>query len=691
MCNSARSKRYRNLLGQLYIAFAVVIITTLSACNSTTSPHAIAHPTKIKSQTEEPTLLSQESFAGTQPAPEFPALDWLNTARPLSMAELRGKVVLLDFWTYGCINCMHVIPDLKRLEEKYADELVVIGVHSAKFDNEGDTDNLRQIILRYELAHPVINDKDFTVWRMYGARAWPTFVIIDPAGNIAGKHSGEGIYETFDHIIGSLVSEFAARGQIDRRSLDLKLEREGLPETILSFPGKVLADAAGNRLFIADTNHNRVIVADLKSYEIECVIGGEERGLVDGDFRTARFHHPQGMALGANGRVLYVADTENHAIRAVDLMSETVETIAGTGQQSHLYPGRAGQATEVALNSPWDLELIGDQLYIAMAGSHQLWRIDLSSGIIAPWAGSGREGIDDGRLEWATLAQPSGLTTDGKWIYFADSEASAIRAAGLEASGMSGVKTLVGTGLFDFGDEDGVGNKARLQHALGIAYYSEDELLYVADTYNSKIKTIDPRTREARTLLGEEHGWRDGESPLFYEPGGVDIAGDRLYVADTNNHAIRVIDLNTRDTSTVVLRDPEGRLSLMEECESKCITLEAQTVGAGAGTIRLNVILPRGYKVNDMAPFSLSWQPNDLVSFAEGETQYRVVEPNFPLEIPASFAVGQQTVDADLTVYYCQIGKESLCLIDRARLQVPLQVQEVGGAVLRLKYVLAAP
>ncbi len=493
------------------------------------------------------------SYAGTEPAPEFPALDWLNTGRPLTVADLRGKVVVLDFWTYGCINCQHVIPDLKRLEEKYAGELVVVGVHSAKFEHEGDTDNIRQIVLRYELEHPVLNDKDFILWRTYGVRAWPTLAIIDPAGNVVGQHSGEGIYDLFDQVIGGLVAEFDARGQIDRAPLDLELEQEGWEEGDLAFPGKVLADAEGSRLFVADSNHNRVLVAHLETYEVQHVIGGPGSGFSDGDFSTARFYRPQGMALSADGRTLYVADTENHAIRAVDLEDGRVRTIAGTGKQTRTYPGREGRGTEVALNSPWDLELLGDDLYVAMAGSHQLWHMDLSGGVIGPWAGSGREGINGGALSSASLAQPSGLTTDGDWIYFADSEASAIRAASLEAGGL--VRRIVGTGLFDFGDADGMGDTVRLQHPLGVVYSPSDGLLYVADTYNSKIKAVDPESREARTFVGGEgQGSRDGTEPLFYEPGGVDLAEGRLYVADTNNHAIRVVDLATGETATVVFQ-----------------------------------------------------------------------------------------------------------------------------------------
>ncbi|RME60181.1 MAG: hypothetical protein D6790_09720, partial [Caldilineae bacterium] len=229
-------------------------------------------------------------------APEFPPdLEWLNTEQPLSLAQLRGKIVLLDFWTYGCVNCLHNIPYLKQLEARYPDELVVIGVHSAKFATEGQTENIRQVILRYGLEHPVVNDKDLRVWHRWNVKAWPTLVLIDPAGNLAGLHVGENFYGPFNTLIRQLIDAFDARGLLDRTPLRFRLEREGLPQTILSFPGKVLADARGNRLFIADTNHNRIVIADRQSGEVLALAGSGADGFADGDYATAAFAWPQGM------------------------------------------------------------------------------------------------------------------------------------------------------------------------------------------------------------------------------------------------------------------------------------------------------------------------------------------------------------------------------------------------------------
>ncbi len=486
---------------------------------------------------------------GTPHAPEFPAgLDWLNTDGPLRLDELRGKVVLLDFWASCCINCQHVIPDLKRLERKYPDELVVIGVHSAKFLAERATDTIRTAILQYEIEYPVVNDSAMRLWELYGVRAWPTLALIDPAGRVVSQKSGEGAFEVFDGAIAELIAEFDERGELDRRPLEFSRERERLPASVLSFPGKVLADAASGRLFIADSNHNRILIVSLAEGVLVETIGSGDAGLADGDFSRAAFDHPQGLAL--HGQSLYVADTGNHAIRLLDLARRRVETIAGTGGQATIC-NRSGPGPATSLNSPWALVVHGGVLYIAMAGSHQIWRMDLATKYVQPHAGSGGEGRVDGPLLSAALAQPSGLTADGEKLYFADSEVSAVRSADIHPDGR--VETIVGGDLFEFGDRDGTGLDVRLQHPLGIACNNGD--LYVADTYNNKIKRVRRQDGSAETVLGTGHaGLAGGDRPEFHGPAGLSIARGMLYIADTNNHAIRVADLHTGRVETLRIR-----------------------------------------------------------------------------------------------------------------------------------------
>jgi thiol-disulfide isomerase/thioredoxin len=479
-------------------------------------------------------------------APELSgAVAWLNVPAPLTLEGLRGKVVLLDFWTYGCINCIHILPDLARLEARFPDELVVIGVHAAKFANEKATENIRQIIRRYGIRHPVANDAEFRIWRAYTVRAWPSRVIIDPAGYVVGAASGEGNYEGFEQAIEAVIRVFDERGQIDRTPLAMTLEHQESADTPLMFPGKLLATP--DRIFVSDSSHHQIAVLSHDGAVLDRV-GSGSMGKADGDFASAQFNTPHGLAMV--GDRLWVADTNNHLIRSVDFAQRRVTTEAGTGVQC-TWQEDGGRATTVALNSPWDIAVEGSLLFIAMAGPHQIWMLEHTRGILWPYAGSGQEARLDGSIESAAFAQPSGLALAGGVLYVADAESNIVRAIDLPPK--NEVRTLVGGDLFEFGDKDGTGDTVRLQHPLGLAWH--DGRLVIADTYNHKIKLLDPAKRKVWTLAGTgEPGHRDGagRKARFYEPGGVSLVGDTILVADTNNHAIRSVNARTGETGTVL-------------------------------------------------------------------------------------------------------------------------------------------
>lgn len=490
---------------------------------------------------------------GVQAAPELDGgVAWINTGKPVKLADLRGKVVILDFWTLCCINCIHTLPDLAKLERKYPNELVVIGVHSPKFDNEKETNSIRKAVLRYEIHHPVVNDADRKIWDAYEASAWPTIVLIDPEGKINGVGSGEGLYKALDERIAKMIKEHREKKTLNEKPIRFDSAQFRDKPTPLYFPGKVLADAKGKRIFIADSTHHRIVIVSDTGEKI-AIAGQGNPGPTDGSFADARFDDPQGMALSADGNTLYVADRRNHLLRALDLKEQKVRTIAGTGEQDR-DRGEGGPALQRGLNSPWALWLDGDRLFIAMAGHHQIWTLDLKQNYLEPYAGDGRENIKDGPLFAARFAQCSGLTSDGKYLYVADPEVSAIRRVPMNGKGR--VDTLIGTHLFEFGDRDGFGyteveaKRAQIQHALGVAY--ADGLVYIADTYNNKIRTIDVKTTETKTFLGGKP--KEGEEPLFNEPAGLSIADGKLYVADTNAHRIRVVDLKTKAVSTLPIK-----------------------------------------------------------------------------------------------------------------------------------------
>ncbi|MBW4669513.1 MAG: redoxin domain-containing protein [Cyanomargarita calcarea GSE-NOS-MK-12-04C] len=482
-------------------------------------------------------------------SPQLPQnYPWLNTDKPLSLKEFKGRIVVLDFWTYCCINCLHILPDLKYLEQKYKDSLTVIGVHSAKFDNEKEIENIRQAILRYDIEHPVIVDKDFRIWEEYAVRAWPTLIVIDPEGYVVSSVSGEGNRDVLDELIAQLIRQHQEKGIINFQELSLILEKQQKPSiTPLAFPGKVLATNTG--LFIADSGHHRIVLSSLDR-ELLQIIGNGKSGLKDGAFNQAQFFAPQGMTFDEENQILYVADTENHAIRRVDLQQQIVETIAGNGEQSRNIRRHSGIGLETALNSPWDLVKLGKKLYIAMAGFHQIWEMDLNTtNIVQTYAGIGAEACIDGVVTESAFAQPSGITTNGKELYIADSEVSSIRGVELVENQ---VRTICGSGdLFGFGDVDGVGEEARLQHCLGVEY--AENFIWVADTYNHKIKLVNLHGN-CQTVLGNGAvGLQDGQgkNTHFSEPSGLSILGKELYIADTNNHAIRCVNLENLEVKTL--------------------------------------------------------------------------------------------------------------------------------------------
>jgi DNA-binding beta-propeller fold protein YncE len=373
-------------------------------------------------------------------------------------------------------------------------------------------------------------------------------MFVDPRGRIFAKHEGEFALDPMRAALAGLIATFDTEEVLDRRLLTF----DPLPPGggTLRFPGKVLADAASERLFIADSGHNRILVADLDG-RVTTVVGDGEPGFVDGLGEQARLDHPQGLAFDAVSETLFVADEPNHAIRAIDLASGQVTTVAGTGEQGYDRLSR-GPGQEVSLSSPWDLALIDQRLWITMAGTHQLWALDLATGHVGVAAGTGAESIHDGPLQEATFAQPSGLSVRDGVLYVADSESSAVRSVD---PATDQVRRLVGRGLFDFGDIDGVAGQARLQHPLGVAATLEDRatLIFVADTYNDKLKRLDPGTRQITSWAGGEAGHEDGDlgTARFWEPSGLSLAGSRLYVADTNNHAVRLVDLDAGRVRTL--------------------------------------------------------------------------------------------------------------------------------------------
>lgn len=492
---------------------------------------------------------------------------WLNTGdQQYTLADLRGRIVILDFWTFCCVNCLHVLDELRELEEKHRDTVVIIGVHSPKFVHEAEHQAVVDAVERYEVHHPVLDDPELATWKQYAVRAWPTLVVIDPEGYVVAQHAGEGHAHAIEKLVEELEAEHAAKGTL-RRGDGPYVAPEPVA-THLRFPGKALLLPDGGFL-VSDTTRHRLVELDADGETVRRHFGTGERGLADGGPDEARFSEPQGLAVLPDGRVA-VADTVNHAIRALDLTTGVTSTLAGTGRQWWQGTPTSGPAREVDLSSPWDVAWFGDRLWIAMAGVHQLWTYDPESATVRVAAGTTNEGLVDGPADEAWFAQPSGLavSADGERLWVADSETSALRWVDREAR----VHTAVGTGLFDFGHRDGAAEQALLQHPIGVTALPDGSVA-ISDTYNHALRRYDPESGEVTTLATDVR-----------EPSDAVLVDGDLVVVESARHRL------TR------LRLPEEAVRVADRAHR---TQRAATEIA-PGTLRLDVVFqaPAGQKLD---------------------------------------------------------------------------------------------
>ncbi|XP_010171510.1 NHL repeat-containing protein 2 [Antrostomus carolinensis] len=651
-------------------------------------------------------------------------LQWLNTEGPISLhKDLCGKVVVLDFFTYCCINCLHLLPDLHALEHQHSDKdgLIIVGVHSAKFPNEKVLDNIKSAVLRYNIVHPVVNDADATLWHELEVSCWPTLVILGPRGNMLFSLVGEGHREKLFLFTSITLKFYKERGQIKDNKIGIKLYRDSLPPSPLLFPGKVTVDNSGERLVIADTGHHRILVTQ-KNGQILHTIGGPDSGRRDGRFSEAAFNSPQGIAIKDN--VVYVADTENHLIRKIDLESEMVTTVAGIGIQGVDKEGGA-KGEEQPISSPWDVVLGNsvsgtqedDVLWIAMAGTHQIWALmlesgklpkgsDLKKGVCLRFAGSGNEeNRNNAYPHKAGFAQPSGLAlaSEEPWncLFVADSESSTVRTISLKDGA---VKHLVGgerdpLNLFAFGDVDGAGINAKLQHPLGVTWDKKRKLLYVADSYNHKIKVVDPKMKNCATLAGTgEANNVIGSSftqSAFNEPGGlcVEDNGRLMYVADTNNHQIKVLDLETKILSMLPVLNPEvcdvpdnlpvqkDKISNLPKLPKSApnVQLPSLTVAPGQPIqFLLKLTLPPDSELNEEAPNSWFITAEDNTWLLQGQCLSGEIkdvscQTIIPFQLPRSCVSAEAILAIKACLYYCSKGS-SACMMKGVSFSQPLQI-----------------
>ncbi|WP_328412694.1 redoxin domain-containing protein [Streptomyces violaceus] len=514
---------------------------------------------------------------------------WLNTGgRQYTLADLRGRIVILDFWTFCCVNCLHVLDELRELEEKHRDTVVVIGVHSPKFVHEAEHQAVVDAVERYGVEHPVLDDPELATWKQYAVRAWPTLVVIDPEGYVVAQHAGEGHVHAIERLVAELETEHAAKGTL-RRGDGPYVAPEPEP-TVLRFPGKAVPLPGGNFL-VSDTTRHQLVEFAEDGESVLRRIGSGARGFADGSADEAAFNEPQGLALLDDDSVV-VADTVNHALRRLDLTTGEVTTLAGTGRQWWQGSPTSGPAREVDLSSPWDVAWWQGRVWIAMAGVHQLWAYDPTDGTVAVSAGTTNEGLVDGPGGEAWFAQPSGLAATPERLWLADSETSALRWVEPDGS----VHTAVGTGLFDFGHRDGAAEQALLQHPLGVTALPDGSVA-VSDTYNHALRRYDPATGEVTTLATD-----------LREPSDAVLAGDDIVVVESARHRL------TR------LRLPEEAVKVPDVAHRT----QREATAVTPGRLRLDVIFqaPAGQKLDvrygPSTRLLVSATPPELLRSGEG-------------------------------------------------------------------------
>lgn len=456
-------------------------------------------------------------------APDLPpTLQWLNVQQAPALEKLRGRIVLLHFFNAANVNSLHMVQELRAIEAKHHDGLSLIGIHTPKFDHERHPDNVLKAINRMYMRHPVANDADWVAWRQFGIQAWPSVAVLDAEGRVAGIVAGEGHREQIDSLVTSLLDDAANR---DIRFYEpTQMVSRPEPRTALNFPGKVFATESA--LFVADSGHNRILECTHDGRVIRQV-GTGTAAYLDGKFGDAAFQDPQGMAMIKD--MLYVADRGNHCVRRVHMITGEVDTVAGNGQHGHPPTQDYAEPTRVALNSPWALVAAGEKLLVAMAGQHQIWALDLNRKRLNLYSGTGKIGREDGDGMFATFAKPTGLAYANQVLYVADADGSAIRAVRSDGR----VQTLIGAGLYEFGDQDGVPAQARLQHPMDLAADANGQILWVVDTYNNKLKAISLRGGGAKTI---------NIAYRFHQPSGIATLPGKLFIANTGAHEVVRID-----------------------------------------------------------------------------------------------------------------------------------------------------
>lgn len=468
--------------------------------------------------------LAPEAAMLNSPAPEFtPHVEWIN-CDPVTLGALRGYVIVLGFFSAGSAWSRNLLADLRYLQRKYAGALQVVAVHCPKFDAERNPRLVRKLVAQLDPGVRVVHDPNFVLWQHYGVGAWPTAVVVDPDGRVKAVTVGDMHRDELEAHVSGLVAEAG-----------LALEESLLPtlnpierDTAVSFPGGLCIN--DHYLYVADSGHHRILECS-RDGRVLRQFGTGTAEYNDGTIHAAAFRHPRGLALVRD--ILFVADTGNNALRRVRLVDGDVFTLVGGGRAGQPSGGVLDLGKRVALSQPWGVAAADDRVYVSLAGNNQIWMYDRGRNSFQFVAGSGDLALADGDADKAAFAQPAGLALAQLMLYVADSGASALRSM---QTGTARVQTLIGQGLFEFGDAVGVRAETRLQYPLAVAKDPDTAHLWIADSYNNQLRKL---------KLGGSEVTRVEVSCKLECPSAIAAHGGALWIANTHAHEVLRVDPTT--------------------------------------------------------------------------------------------------------------------------------------------------
>lgn len=600
------------------------------------------------------------------PTPSFPKRIWLNS-QPLTIESLRGKIVFLYFFTYSNIYFLEVSNELKKLENKWKKEVVIIGVYSGRFTNEQNLEHVKLNLIKYGILHPVIYDPDLLVWSLYGISKIPSFVLIDPEGNIYARKSGRGGFENLDTVIRQLVKEYDLQGKLNLKEIpNLKSTSENLG-TVLFFPSQIDISKKRNELYITDFSH-KIFIYNLSSKQITEEIGNKS-GFVDGNFTEAYFQNPNGIRFKDD--FLWVADTGNHSIRKIDLVNKKVSTIVG----------RYNLTDNIHVLSeplfPFDLDFLQEEILVTMAGNHQIWKIPIVRNKFFSLVGSGEENLLDGDFLKTNLAQPTGIKLLEQEGYFLDSQSSSLRKLDFKDKS---VKTLIGKGLFEFGDTDGDNKKAKLQYPLGLTY--GDKKIFICDTFNHKIKVYDPQSKILKTLAGNgKPDWKDGKfsESSFNEPSGLVFDNGSLFVVDTNNHSIRKLDLKKEIVETLNLHISDRLLEkYFYSLPIESLQTQMQEISPEVNYIELEWKFPKGFVPKPESKIFLQFHTSNSQILQLKHTTSGIQNFSSKKQLQVSLQLGEANLITRALILYCHELKPKICMTKNLEIKTKYKIKNSG-------------